>query len=136
MDIHKPKPWHGVREFAKEYAIIVVGVLTALGAEQGVEWVHVQGEVREARAAIHQEMRRDLRALILEAREDGCYRTRMAAFAAWAGGTAPKPPVGLGALMNGLGSNAWETAKTGAVPHMALKERLALADFYDDIDNQ
>ena len=31
MDIHKPKPWHGFREFLKEYAIIVVGVLTALG---------------------------------------------------------------------------------------------------------
>ena len=35
MDIHKPKAWHGVREFLKEYMIIVVGVLTALGAEQG-----------------------------------------------------------------------------------------------------
>ena len=38
MDIHKPKPWHGVREFLKEYLIIVVGVLTPLAAEQGVEW--------------------------------------------------------------------------------------------------
>jgi hypothetical protein len=40
MDIHKPKPWHGVREFLKEYVIIVVGVLTALSAEAGVEWLH------------------------------------------------------------------------------------------------
>ena len=40
MDIHKPKPWHGVREFLKEYVIIVVGVLTALAAESGVEWLH------------------------------------------------------------------------------------------------
>jgi hypothetical protein len=40
MDIHKPKPWHGVREFLKEYVIIVVGVLTALGAEQTAEWLH------------------------------------------------------------------------------------------------
>jgi len=40
MDIHKPKPWHGVREFLKEYLIIVVGVLTALAGEQGVEWLH------------------------------------------------------------------------------------------------
>jgi hypothetical protein len=30
MDIHKPKPWHGLREFLKEYLIIVIGVLTAL----------------------------------------------------------------------------------------------------------
>ena len=25
MDLHKPKPWHGLREFLKEYVIIVVG---------------------------------------------------------------------------------------------------------------
>ena len=37
MDIHKPKPWHGLREFLKEYVIIVVGVLTALAGEQAVE---------------------------------------------------------------------------------------------------
>ncbi len=40
MDIHKPKPWHSVREFLKEYVIIVVGVLTALGAEQVAETLH------------------------------------------------------------------------------------------------
>ena len=40
MDIHKPKPWHGVREFLKEYVIIVVGVLTAIAAEQAVEALH------------------------------------------------------------------------------------------------
>ncbi len=40
MDIRKPKPWHGLREFLKEYVIIVVGVLTALGAEAGVEALH------------------------------------------------------------------------------------------------
>ena len=51
MDIHKPKPWHNVREFLKEYAIIVVGVLTALAAEQAVEWLHWQHEVEVAVAA-------------------------------------------------------------------------------------
>jgi hypothetical protein len=33
LEIHKPKPWHGLREFLKDYLIIVVGVLTALAAE-------------------------------------------------------------------------------------------------------
>src|SRR5947209_3313713 len=49
MDVHKPKPWHGWREFLKEYAIIVLGVLTALGAEQIVEWAHWRHVVGEAR---------------------------------------------------------------------------------------
>ena len=56
MDIHKPKGWHGVREFLKEYVIIVVGVLTALGAEQTVERLHWARDVREAKASIHNEL--------------------------------------------------------------------------------
>jgi hypothetical protein len=52
MDIHKPKPWRGVREFLKEYLIIVVGVLTALAAEAGVEWLHWAHQVDEERAAL------------------------------------------------------------------------------------
>lgn len=56
MDIHKPKRWHGFREFLKEYLIIFVGVLTALAAEQGVEWLHWRHEVKEGRAALHREM--------------------------------------------------------------------------------
>jgi hypothetical protein len=136
MDIHKPKPWHGVREFLKEYAIIVVGVLTALAAEQVAELAHVHNEVREARAALHAEMADDLRTLVLEAREDACYRERLAAIAAWADGKSPKPPPGTGLLMSGVSSSAWETAKAGAAPHMELKERLALSVFYNDIENQ
>ncbi len=45
MDIHKPKPFHGLREFLKEYGIIVLGVLTALFLEQAVEWLHWRHEV-------------------------------------------------------------------------------------------
>ena len=52
MDIHKSKPWHGLREFLKEYLIIVVGVLTALGAEQVVEQLHWRHEVAVADAAL------------------------------------------------------------------------------------
>src|SRR5581483_7958096 len=43
MDIHKPKPWRGVREFLKEIGTIVIGVLIALAGEQVVErleWAH------------------------------------------------------------------------------------------------
>ena len=54
---HKPKPIHGWREFLAEYAIIVLGVLTALAAEQSVEWLHWQGEVSAARKAITEEIR-------------------------------------------------------------------------------
>ena len=60
MDIHKPKPWHGAREFLKEYAIIVVGVLTALGAEQAVEAIHTAHKAAEAEDLVREEMARNL----------------------------------------------------------------------------
>ena len=56
MDIHKPKPIRNFREFLKEVGIIVLGVCIALGAEQTVEWVHWQSEVRAARSALQAEI--------------------------------------------------------------------------------
>src|SRR3569833_3792992 len=56
MEIHKPKPWHNWREFLKELGTIALGVGVALAAEQTVEWLHWEGEVKAARQAIHAEM--------------------------------------------------------------------------------
>lgn len=56
MDIHKPKPWHGVREFLKEYVIIVVGVLTALGAEQAVEALHWAERTHQTEETLREEL--------------------------------------------------------------------------------
>jgi hypothetical protein len=53
---HKPKPWHGWREFLKEYGIIVLGVLTALGAEQLVETLHWRHKVDQADGALRREL--------------------------------------------------------------------------------
>ena len=59
MEIHKPKPIHNWREFLKEYAIIVIGVLTALAAEQAAEVVHWHYRVRDALNAVRLEVRDD-----------------------------------------------------------------------------
>ena len=53
---HKPKPVHGWGDFLKEYAIIVLGVLTALTAEQVVEHFRWEGAVASGREALHREM--------------------------------------------------------------------------------
>jgi hypothetical protein len=56
MDIHKPKPIHGWREFLKEVGIIVLSICIALAAEQIVEYFHWRSEVSIARTAIQAEM--------------------------------------------------------------------------------
>ena len=60
MDIHKPKPFHNWREFLKEYGIIVLGVLTALGLEQAIESWHERQQVEETREAIDSELRQGI----------------------------------------------------------------------------
>jgi hypothetical protein len=52
VDVHKPNPWSGFRGFLKEYLIIVVGVLTALGAGQAVEALNWARQVEAADAAL------------------------------------------------------------------------------------
>jgi hypothetical protein len=77
MDIHKPKPWHGVREFLKEYLIIVVGVLTALGAEAVVERFHEQRVAKEAREAVRGEIAADLGWMMRRREEQACDDRRL-----------------------------------------------------------
>ena len=75
MDIHKPKPFHNWREFLKEYGIIVLGVLTALGLEQAIESWHGREKVEVVRSSIKEEMRFNLaKADLLAQMQDCSYR--------------------------------------------------------------
>jgi hypothetical protein len=55
MDIHKPKPWRGWRELAKEVGTIVLGVLIAIGCEQTVEALHHRDQARDMTHKLRQE---------------------------------------------------------------------------------
>jgi hypothetical protein len=59
MHFHLPKPLHGWRAFAGEVGIIVVGVLIALAAEQGVETWHWREKVARAEDAMRIELATD-----------------------------------------------------------------------------
>ena len=56
MDIHKPKPWHGIRDFLKEIGTIVIGVLIALAGEQTVEALTWRHKVAGAETALRHEL--------------------------------------------------------------------------------
>lgn len=56
MEVHKPKLIANWREFLKEYAIIVVGVLTALFAEQAVQSIEWHHKVNAAVADMDNEL--------------------------------------------------------------------------------
>ncbi|HEY3948878.1 hypothetical protein [Phenylobacterium sp.] len=82
MDIHKPKPWHGLREFLKEYATIVIGVLTALAAEAVVENLHERRLSAEAHEAVRGEIAADLGWMVQDRQQARCVEKRIDEIAA------------------------------------------------------
>ena len=137
MDIHKPKPWHSVREFLKEYLIIVIGVLTALGAEQVVENLHWAKEVREAKASIHKELvmasvfgqERLARKACIDAYLDELAAAVAASPAQWEPRSLDYCGLPHTAVYTGFWrpwpTEVWQTIETGgAVPHFDANYRL------------
>jgi hypothetical protein len=78
MHFHKPHLWQGSREFLKEYLIIVVGVLTALVAEQFAEAAHHHAEAAEAQETIRAEVAQNLARVQQRGLADGCVQARLA----------------------------------------------------------
>ena len=100
MHFHMPKPLHGWREFVREYAIVVLGVLTALGLEQAVSSAHERRLAREARQAIDGELQIDLDRIAYRARLQKCDEKRLdeiqALLAGWHGDDAFPPGLTIG----------------------------------------
>ncbi len=129
MDIHKPKPWHGWREFLKEYLIIVIGVLTALTAEAGVEWLHWRHVLVEERAALNRNLQGNDYAMRYRVWIEPCVQRRLAdldeLFRRHAHGE-PLRIIGKIGRPNYLlgGTRAWDlTVADGSLAHMPLREK-------------
>ena len=56
MHVHLPKPMHGWRAFVGEVAIIVLGVLIALAAEQAVQWIEWREKIDSAVSDMNNEL--------------------------------------------------------------------------------
>ena len=77
MQFHLPKPLHGWREFVGEVGIIVIGVLIALTAEQVVETINGDAQVREFRGAVDDELAYDMGAYQQRLMLGSCVRARL-----------------------------------------------------------
>jgi len=101
MHVHLPKPLHGWRELFHEVAIIVIGVLIALGFEQVVSSFNDRASAAETRASIRAEIADNLRLMLRRQRTEICLqrrRTEIAAFLdATSQGQHPPPPSWIGA---------------------------------------
>ena len=76
-EIPKPKPGRDWRSFGKEYVIVVLGVATALAAQQGADWLRWRSEVAQARQIIAGEMARNISYGIARMRQAACINSRL-----------------------------------------------------------
>ncbi|HLZ73541.1 hypothetical protein [Phenylobacterium sp.] len=141
MDIHKPKPWHGVREFLKEYVIIVVGVLTALGAEAIVENLHERRLSAEAKEAVRDEINVDLTNVARRAQWEPCLARRLDEISALLdradAGEAFKPPAEVGGpLLPTIYTQRWTAATAGGrTSLLSSDEQRAYGRVYNQLDH-
>jgi len=139
MDIHKPKAWHGWREFLKEIGTIVIGVLIALGAEQAVEQLHWSSEVRTARAALAAEMGHSNRHLAYRVAAEPCIARRLDALESIVERTARRDPVPqLGVVIpdigNALNDSVWANYRAAqTLTHFDDKEQGQFGVYYMQI---
>jgi hypothetical protein len=136
MEIHKPKPWHGFREFLKEYAIIVLGVLTALAAESAVEWGHWQEKIGLGRDAMHQEIAANGSYYAFRVTAGPCVVRRLNQLAEVTEQVAlhrPVEPIHFAGLHIGnlIVDNAWQAERAEqTLTHLRRQELDRLSQFY------
>ena len=140
MHFHLPKPLHGWREFLGEIAIIVIGVLIALGAEQVVDGWHWNHQVGEFREALDSELSYDLGTIQYRLMQGPCVRQRLGELEQWLDQSRNGPGGTLTGAISlpmrlALRTSAWE-ARTGDISnHISLNARLAYGQLYSNLAN-
>jgi hypothetical protein len=140
MHVHLPKPLHGWRAFFGEVAIIVLGVLIALAAEQAVESWRWSREVHETRLAADSELAHDLAVFRYRLGQRECVERRLGDLDRWLQSWRDGKPLKLKGPIGsppafGLHFNVWDETAGEARAHMDLKTKLAYAGLYDVLKN-
>jgi hypothetical protein len=134
---HKPKPWRDWREFLKEYGIIVLGVLTALGAEQLVDQLHWRHKVDTVRMSLMGELSNDRARWDVDVMSAKCAQSDLKALEVWtqAGRGAPPPTPNITSVnLYWMHWANWNLATASqALDHFPLAEQLAFASLYDGV---
>ena len=134
----KLNPPHGWTAVAWELAIVTLGVLIALAAQQMVDTVHQRGEIAQLVGALRAELA-DNRARWEHMRNaDVCTVQRLDALERWtaAAPESAKLKRAYRLFLWNQHSGAWDLAKTSdTTASIPLRERLIFASLYDAINN-
>jgi hypothetical protein len=141
MHIHKPKAVARLGEFLSEIAVISVGILIALGAEQAVEAMRWTEKVQASRREIFGEIRQDAAYFAFRVAAADCVVRRLDELNTITESVARREtvlPVNLVGLHLGnlLSDNAWQNARAEqTLTHFPKAELERLSDFYAQEEN-
>ncbi|WP_114228693.1 MULTISPECIES: hypothetical protein [Sphingomonas] len=133
------RPVHGWPEFLTELAIVVFGVLIALGAQQLVDDWHGRRDVADLRTAVDAEVAENLAGYRRRIGESPCLNRKLDQLdrwqQAWRGGAGPAASgtIGRPRPPNNR-TSVWRTGATGIAGQMPLDQRLTYGDIYDALD--
>lgn len=131
-----PSPVRGERGLLAEIAVIVVGVLIALTADQGVQWLNWRSQVSDARQALRGELGHNLVAIRKRMALAPCIDRRIAeldaALSELQNGTSARLAGRIGRpLSTNMQDTVWDVMKSGDVAaQLPLDERLRYAQLY------
>jgi hypothetical protein len=136
---HHPRPWGDWREFLREYLIVVVGVLTALVAEQFAEWLHWRHEVAETRRALNEEVAFDLASAEWHTAMAACKAKRLEALELWRASLQAGKPLKLAVSLQPPPdliylTATWRASNGSAIGQLPVEARNSYASYYDLVD--
>ena len=145
MHFHLPKPLHGWREFAGEVGIIVIGVLSALGAEQVVETLHWRHVAEAGRESVGEEIQSEYFAASEMAIAQPCIDRQLQSIEAAVLAPGPYRPVPsysegarsfvFRAPARSWSHHIWESiSNDGTAAHFDRDTRLGLASLFGLVD--
>jgi len=134
-----PRPREGWRTFAGEVGVIVLGVLLALGAQQVVENIRVEGEVRTFRETVDQEIAYNLWIYRGRDIQTECTDRRLRQLARWLDRAQDGRPVALVDTTYPLSfseyRSAWDNRDATVFAALPHDVRRKYAQFYDELAN-
>lgn len=141
----RPQPIHGWKQFFNEIAVIVLGILIALGLEQLIERAHWNSQTSEASETLRKELGWNRHSLDIFVKDVPCMLGNVGDLERLTLDGKVAEVRGFfdthSAVANRIHSfrtlrfGGWEAAKSsGLLAHMTTEERLGFAKVYDSLD--
>jgi hypothetical protein len=138
--LSKLKPPHGWNTVAWDLAIVTLGVLVALAAQQFVDSLHWRGELRDFRQAVRAEIANDLATYTYRSGQNRCAVARLDELQRWLDSWRAGRPLKLTGPISiptslVIRTTVWDSRDPETFSRMPLAEKLDYGGIYTEFAN-